>query len=114
MSTEKTTHPIRPSKDVRPPKQVENTTDATSGEPLAIRAKQRKLELEKLLADLPADEQRVRQELRTALTSVKTLLTGDAAHLTTATAAELNRWLESSKHLDEKAAKARAPARTKH
>ena len=114
MSIEKTPHPAKPSTDVRPPKPVENTTDATSGEPLAVRARQRKAELEKLLADLPADEQRIRQDIRNALTTVKTLLTGDAKHLAEATAAELSQWLETSKHLDEKAAKARAPVRTKH
>jgi hypothetical protein len=37
------------------------------------------------------------------MASVDELLTGDPDHLTDATAAELNRWLEHTKHLAEMA-----------
>jgi hypothetical protein len=89
------------TKQPKQPKHVENSTDATRGEPLAARAQTRKAELEAVLAKLPADEKRERGDIEIALSSLNGLLTGDVNHLTDATAAELNRLLEGSKHLGE-------------
>jgi hypothetical protein len=80
---------------------VENSTDATRGEPLAVRAQKRKAELEAALEQLPAGELRVRNDITLALGTVETLLTGDLERLSDATASALNRWLENSKHLAE-------------
>jgi cell division septum initiation protein DivIVA len=99
--TDKTSHPARPSKQARPTKQVENSTDATRGEPLAMRAQKRKLELERALERHPAEDVRTRNDIDVAVASINALLTGDVDHLSDATAAELSRLLESSKHLAE-------------
>jgi LmbE family N-acetylglucosaminyl deacetylase len=98
MSTEKTSHPNKPSKV---PMHFENTTDATRGEPLAVRAQKRRAELAEALEMLPIEETRARSDIEIALGAVDELLTGDLAHLSSVTAAGLNRWLESSKHLAE-------------
>jgi len=105
MSTEKTTHP---AKRVRVPIHVENSTDATRGEPLALRAQKRKAELEAALTELPADDTRARNDVEIALGAVAELLTGDTDHLAAVTAADLSRWLESSKHLAERVPKRRS------
>jgi cell division septum initiation protein DivIVA len=97
---------------VRQPKRVENSTDATRGEPLAMRAQKRKLELEAALEKLPADEQRARNDIEVALASMNALLTGDVDHLASTTAADLNRVLESSKHLAELVHVSKSRART--
>jgi hypothetical protein len=88
-------------KEPKPGARPENSTDATQGEALAVRARARKAELEALLAKVPAPDDEVRADVERALSSVKTLLTGDTAHLSPTTAAELNRWLEGAKHLGE-------------
>ena len=98
---DKTSHPARPSKQARPAKHVENSTDATRGEPLAMRAQKRKLELERALEKHPADDVRARNDINVAVASINALLTGDVDHLSDTTAAELSRLLESSKHLAE-------------
>jgi hypothetical protein len=82
-------------------KRVENSTDATRGEPLAMRAQKRKLELELALTKLPADDMRARNDIDRAVASIDGLLTGDVDHLSSATAADLSRLLENSKHLAE-------------
>ena len=99
--TDKTSHPGLPSKQARPTKHVENSTDATRGEPLAMRAQKRKLELERALEKHPAEDVRARNDISVAVASFNALLTGDVDHLSDATAAELSRLLESSKHLAE-------------
>ena len=102
--TDKTSHPVqpsKPSKQAHPTKPVENSTDATRGEPLAIRAQKRKLELERALERHPAEDMRARNDINVAVASINALLTGDVDHLSDATAAELSRVLESSKHLAE-------------
>ena len=98
---DKTSHPAWPSKQARPTKHVENSTDATRGEPLAMRAQKRKLELEQALEKRPAEDVRARNDINVAVASIDALLTGDVDHLSDTTAAELNRLLESSKHLAE-------------
>jgi cell division septum initiation protein DivIVA len=99
--TDKTSHPVQPSKQARPTKHVENSTDATRGEPLAMRAQKRKLELERALEKRPAGDVRARNDINAAVASINALLTGDVDHLSDTTAAELSRLLESSKHLAE-------------
>jgi len=79
-----------------------NTTDATQGEPLAVRARARRKELAAALAKLPADRARERGDIELALTTVDNLLTGDPKHLSDATGGDLNKWLEGTKHLAEK------------
>jgi len=98
---DKTSHPVQPAKQPRPVKPVENTTDATRGEPLAMRAQKRKLELDKALEKLPAEDARGRNDITVALATINALLTGNVDHLSDTTAAELSRVLESSKHLGE-------------
>ena len=103
MSTQKTAHPARHAKAPR----IENTTDATRGEPIATRARTRKAELEKAHDLLPSTELRARADIEMALAEVNEWLAGDVEHLSHVTAAELNRWLERTKHLAEAAPKAR-------
>ena len=100
MPTKRTDHPAA---HPRAPRIVENTTDATQGQPLAVRAELRKDELRDALEKLPAAEEQIRGDIKAALASIDTMLTGDIEHLSEATAAEVNRWLESSKHLGERA-----------
>jgi hypothetical protein len=99
MSTTQTSAPDEPYT----PEHVENSTDATRGEPLALRAQKRKAELEVALAKLPAHELLARSDIELALSSVDGLLTGDVEHLSDATGSALSRWLENSKHLAETA-----------
>jgi hypothetical protein len=80
---------------------VENTTDATRGEPLGLRAHKRRAELELALATLPAEDLRARGDIELAMSSVDPMLTGDLEHLSDATASEISRWLEHTKHLAE-------------
>ena len=98
MSTDKTTQAI---KQPRMPVPVENSTDATRGEPLAARAQKRRAELAKALELLPAEELRARNDIEIAMSSLDALLTGDVDHLSDVTAADLSRLLEGSKHLAE-------------
>jgi hypothetical protein len=97
MSTTKTSHAPGP----RAPAHIVNSTDATRGEPLALRAQKRRAELEVALQKLPASELRARSDIELALASVDAMLTGDLDTLPDATAAELNRWLEHTKHVAE-------------
>ena len=96
-------------KEAKPDKKAGNSTDATQGEALAVRAQVRKVELEALLAKVPAHDATVRADIERALASVATLLSGDSKHLAPTTAAELNRWLEGAKHLGEVAPPAATP-----
>jgi hypothetical protein len=78
---------------------IENTTDATRGQPLAARVLARKDELEDALADCGPHEELRRQALETALAGVYALITGDLAHPPDVIAHALNDWLERNKHL---------------
>jgi hypothetical protein len=82
---------------------VENSTDATRGEPLATRAQKRKLELQAALDQLGADHSRERQDIVLAVSSIDSLLSGDTDHLSHATSVALSRLLEGAKHLAESA-----------
>ncbi len=84
---------------ITPP--VENTTDASRGEPLATRALKRQAELEQVLGELRDEDPRARADLELALSSLSPLLTGDLENLSEATASEINHWLEHTKHLAE-------------
>ena len=106
MMNSKTT---TPAKQAKAPKHIENTTDATRGEPLGVRAEKRKAELEAALAKIPAEDLRARNDIEVVLGSFNTLLTGHPEHLSDTTAAELSRLLENSKHLAE-----HAPVGRKH
>jgi len=97
MSATETPH----AQDRRAPARVENTTDATRGQALAARAQQRRAELAAALQKLPADELSARGDLELTLATVEGLLTGDVEHLSDATASQLDRWLEHTKHLAE-------------
>jgi hypothetical protein len=78
---------------------LENTTDATRGQPLAARVLARKDELEDALADLGPHDTLLRQAIETALATVYALMTGDLAHPSDVVAHALSRWLERNKHL---------------
>lgn len=79
-----------------------NSTDATRGAPLAVRARARRDELAALREQIPAHNMRERSDIELALTTVDNLLTGDTENLADATARDLNKWLEQTKHLAEK------------
>jgi hypothetical protein len=96
-----TTHGSEDALESRAPAHVENTTDATRGEPLAVRAQKRRAELDAALQKLPAGDLRARNDIELALTTVDGLLTGDIEKLSDATASQLNRWLEQTKHVAE-------------
>jgi len=78
---------------------LENTVDATRGQPLAARVMARKNELEDALAELGRHDTQERQAIETALATVYLLMTGDLAHPSEVVARDLNRWLERNKHL---------------
>lgn len=84
------------------PAQVENTTDASRGEPIIVRALARKAELEEALQVLPIGEQRARTDIELALAALGEHLSGDLEHVPHTTAAEVSRWLEATKHLAER------------
>ena len=78
---------------------IENSTDATRGQPLAARAIARKNELEDALADVGPHEELRRTALETALAAAYALMTGDIVHPSDVVARALNTWLERNKHL---------------
>jgi hypothetical protein len=80
---------------------IENTVDATRGQPLAARVIARKNELEDALAELGPHDVRERQAIETALATVYLLMTGDLAHPSDVVAHNLNLWLERNKHLGQ-------------
>jgi hypothetical protein len=78
---------------------IENTTDATRGQPLAARVLARKNELEDALADCGPHDVWQRSAIETALTGCYALITGDLAHPPQVVARALNAWLERNKHI---------------
>ncbi len=80
-------------------KKIENTTDATRGQPLAARVLARKVELEDALADCSPRRPLRRMAIATALATIYALMTGDLAHPPAVIARALNDWLERNKHL---------------
>ena len=79
--------------------QIENSTDATRGQPLALRVLARKDELEDALADCSPRDACCRIAIETALATVYQLMTGDLAHPPQVVAHALNDWLERNKYL---------------
>jgi hypothetical protein len=90
---------------------LENTVDATRGQPLAARVFARKDELEEALAELSPYNSLERQAIETALATVYLLMTGDLAHPSDVVARDLNRWLERNKHLGQEITRAKQAAR---
>jgi hypothetical protein len=80
---------------------IVNSTDATRGEPILVRAMKRKAELEAALTMVPAEDARARADIEHVLGSFESLLTGDLTALSSLTAADLSRLLEINKHLAE-------------
>lgn len=80
---------------------LENSVDATRGQPLAARILARKNELEDALAELGPHDRVERQAIETALATVYLLMTGDLAHPSDVVARDLNLWLERNKHLGQ-------------
>ena len=78
---------------------LENSTDATRGQPLWARVLARKDELEDALAALSAHQGIERAAIETALATVYALMTGDLAHPSDVVARDLNSWLERNKYL---------------
>lgn len=90
---------------------LENTTDATRGQPLWMRVLARKDELEDALAELGPHDGVERQAIETALATVYLLMTGDLAHPSDVVVRDLNRWLERNKHLAQKITRRQQAAR---
>lgn len=92
-----------------------NSVDATAHQPLVARVKERRRELETLLAALGTGDVHSKQDIEAALAAVETMLSGDLENVPSVVMVDLNRWLERSKHLGERndAAPATAPAAEK-
>src|SRR3954447_2071214 len=90
---------------------LENSVDATRGQPLAMRILARKNELEDALAELGPHDTVERQSIETALATVSLLMTGDLAHPSEVVARDLNRWLERNKHLGQEIPRRQQAAR---
>ena len=82
-----------------PSSRIENTTDATRGQPLWARVLARKDELEDALADVGRHDPAARVAIETALATVYVLITGDLAHPSGVVARALSDWLERNKYL---------------
>ncbi len=76
------------------------TTETVPNPTLRTRVETRKHELEAALANLGPDD-RARDDIERALNEVSGLLTGDLDQIPRVVAAELSRWLESVKHVNE-------------
>ena len=79
-----------------------NSVDATRGQMLVARVLTRKHELELQLAGPLADHTRL--EVEQALSTIEGFLTGDLENVPAVVAADMNLWLERTKHVAEKAA----------
>ena len=78
---------------------LENSVDATRGQPLGMRVLARKDELEDALAELGPYDVIERQAIEAALATVYLLITGDLAHPSEVVGRKLSGWLERTKHL---------------
>jgi hypothetical protein len=90
---------------------LENSVDATRGQPLAARVLARKDELEDALAELGPYDGIEKVAIETALATVYLLMTGDLAHPSDVVAQNLNRWLERNKHLGQEITRRKQAAR---
>lgn len=93
---------------------LENTTDMTRGQPLAMRVLARKDELEDALCEVGAHADIERMAIETALATVYALMTGDIAHPSSVVARELNSWLERNKYLAQDITLRQRAARRAH
>jgi hypothetical protein len=90
---------------------VINSTDATVGQPIVARVLARQQELSTALAAVPDTNGHLHAEITLALDTVHQLLSGDLENVPAVVVADMNRWLERSKHVAESAiAPAPAPA----
>ena len=78
---------------------IENTVDATRGQPLADRILARKDELEDALADLGPYDLAEREAIEEALGALYFLMPGDLAHPSPNVGRALSNWLEANKHV---------------
>jgi len=78
---------------------VENTVEATRGQPLIARVLARKIELEDALADCAPHEEVQRSAIQTALAAIYGLMTGDLVHPSSVVARALSAWLERHKYV---------------
>lgn len=77
----------------------ENSVDATTGQPIVERVLAHKLALETKLASLPERERTTRADIEIALATISELLTGDLTDVPRVVTADMNRWIERTKHL---------------
>lgn len=78
---------------------LENTVDATRGQPLADRVLARKNELEDALADMGPHDLVQREAIEEALHALYFLMPGDIAHPSPIVGRGLSEWLERNKHV---------------
>jgi hypothetical protein len=78
---------------------LENTVDATRGQPLADRVLARKNELEDALADMGPHDLVQREAIEEALHALYFLMPGDIAHPSPIVGRALSEWLERNKHV---------------
>lgn len=90
---------------------LENSVDATRGQPLASRVLARKDELEDALAELGPHDAMERHAIESALATVYLLMTGDLAHPSSVVARDLSLWLERNKHLGQEITRRKQAAR---
>jgi hypothetical protein len=90
---------------------LENSVDATRGQPLGLRVLVRKDELEDALAELGPYDVIQRQAIEVALAAVYLMITGDLAHPPEAVARKLSGWLERNKHLAQEITRRKQAAR---
>ena len=68
-----------------------------------MRVTARKLELETVLAGLDPNDSHTRQDIEAALAALEPLLSGDPTAVPAMVVVDMNRWLERTKHLGERA-----------
>jgi hypothetical protein len=90
---------------------LENSVDATRGQPLGMRVLARKDELEDALAELGPRDTYERHAIETALAAVYFLITCDLAHPPPLVARDLSRWLERNKLLGQDVIRRKQAAR---
>lgn len=97
-----TAPPTEAQESEAPPHHV-NSVDATTGQPMVERVMQRKAELEALLGGLAKDDTGTRNDIEAALAALVQLTSGDLENVPTMVTVDMNRWLERTKHLGERA-----------
>lgn len=80
-------------------RKIENTVEATRGQPLIARVLARKIELEDALADCAPHAELRRASIQAALSAVYGLMTGDLVHPSQVVARALSAWLERHKYV---------------